>query len=66
MDVHVNIDVGEKLVEKIAGAVEIVYDPRGDKKAYREFVRNIFRDIGEDKSIPYEEKLELHKSVDFC
>ena len=59
MDMHVNIDVGEKLVEKIAGAVEIVYDPRGDKKTYREFVRNIFRDIGEDKSISYEEKIGI-------
>ena len=65
MDVQINLDVGEKLVEKIADAVEIIYDPYGDKKAYKELVKTIFNDIGENETLSYEEKVGIAQECRF-
>ena len=65
MDVQINLDVGEKLVEKIADAVEIIYDPYGDKKAYKELVKTIFNDIGENETLSYEEKIGIAQECRF-
>lgn len=38
MQIEVHLSAGEKLIEKIARAIEIVYDPIGDKKAYKTLI----------------------------
>lgn len=65
VQVNLNLDIGEKLVEKIADAVEIIYDPYGDKKAYKELVKTIFNDIGENETLSYEDKIGIAQECRF-
>lgn len=65
MDMQIHMDVGEKLVEKIAGAVEIIYDPYGDKKAYRELVRSVFHDISKNDALSDKEKICITNELRF-
>ncbi len=59
MALGININLGDKLVEKIAGAIENIYDPTGEKKAYKSLVNSVFSDIENDCQLSPKEKLLL-------
>lgn len=66
MNVNFNFNnVVDKLIEKIAGAVEVLYDPNGDKMAYRDLSATILQDIGENKELSYEERISIAQECSF-
>lgn len=64
MNLNFNFNnVGDKLIEKIAGAVEVLYDPNGDKMAYRDFQQLSYRILVKTKNSHMKKESVLHKNV---
>ncbi len=63
MSTQLQISVGDKLIEKISDAVGILYDPYGIKGAYRNFVKKLLQEVGEDATLSYAEKIGLVQEI---
>lgn len=58
-------EVSDKLIEKIAQAVEIVYDPYGLKKAQRDFTSIFIKDLANNNDLPIDERMALIQEYEF-
>lgn len=67
--ININFELGEAgkaLVEKVANAVGVIYDPTGVKEGEREFSKIILEDIARNEGLSIEEKVLALNEFKFC